>query len=107
MLSQNSELQTNRQRFLKRLSENFENIKITGNLERFDETDFKQFVAELKKQKITLSLKQQDEWEEYFNEYKKDCNELSTKILATDKKIDGMVYALYGLTEEEIGIIEK
>jgi hypothetical protein len=25
----------------------------------------------------------------------------------TDKEIDAMVYALYGLTEEEINIVEK
>ncbi|MFZ1756350.1 MAG: hypothetical protein WAU10_21550 [Caldilineaceae bacterium] len=25
---------------------------------------------------------------------------------ATDRQIDGLVYALYGLTEEEIGIVE-
>jgi hypothetical protein len=107
ILSLNSELQTKRQRFQKRLSDNFTNLKITGNLERFDESDFKQFVAELKKQKITLSLKQQDEWEEYFNDYKKDCNELSTQIANTDKEIDRDVYALYGLTDEEIKVIEK
>jgi polyphosphate kinase len=107
MLSLNSDLQTKRQRFLKRLSDNFASIKITGTLERFDELEFKQFLAELTKQKITLSLKQQDEWEEYFNEYKTECTNLVKKIYTTDKEIDGMVYGLYGLTEEEIMIFEK
>ncbi|MDR2083878.1 MAG: N-6 DNA methylase [Bacteroidales bacterium] len=100
MLSLNAELQTKRQRFISRLKDNFENIKITGALEKFDESDFKGFVAELKKQKITLSLKQQDEWEEYFSEYKTECNQLSSQIAET-------VYELYGLTEEEVKIIEK
>jgi len=63
--------------------------------------------AELAKQKITLSLKQQDEWEEYFNEYQTECRNFVNQINATDKEIDRMVYALYGLTEEEIKIIEK
>jgi very-short-patch-repair endonuclease len=67
MFSLNSDLQIKRQRFLKRLTDNLGNIKITSALERFDELEFKQFLAELAKQKITLSLKQQDEWEEYFN----------------------------------------
>jgi len=35
-------------------------------LESFYQHDFKTLVAELKKQKINLSLLQQDEWEEYF-----------------------------------------
>ena len=60
-------LQTKRQRFLQRLTDNLGSIKITGTLERFEELEFAQFLAELKKQKIALSLKQQDEWNEYFN----------------------------------------
>jgi competence protein ComGF len=68
--------------------------------------DFKQLLVVLKKQKITLSLKQQDEWEEYFNEYKTECTNLVNQINTTDKEIDGMVYGLYGLTEEEVRIIE-
>ena len=80
---------------------------MTGILFHFDELDFVQFVAELKKQKITLSLKQQDEWEECFNEYKTECRNFVNQINATDKEIDKMVYELYGLTEEEIKIIEK
>ena len=107
MLSLNSNLQTKRQRFLNRLSDNFNTLKITGALERFDELEFKQFLAELAKQKISLLLKQQDEWEEYFNEFKTECCNLVNEINVTDKEIDGLVYGLYGLTEEEIGIIEK
>jgi len=107
MLSLNSELQIKRQRFLKRLSDNFTNIKITGALERFEKLEFKQFLAELAKQKITLSLKQQDEWEEYFNEYQTECRNFVNQINATDKEIDRMVYALYGLTEEEVDIIDN
>jgi hypothetical protein len=107
MLTLNADLQTKRQRFLKRLSDNFNAVKITGMLERFEELEFKQFLAELQKQKITLSLKQQDDWEEYFNEYKMECINLVSQITATDKEIDRLVYTLYGLTEEEIRIIEN
>ena len=31
---------------------------------------------------------------------------LSRQIAATDEAIDGLVYELYGLTDEEIGIVE-
>jgi hypothetical protein len=106
MLSLNTDLQSKRQRFLKRLSDNFSALKITGTLEHFDELEFKQFLAELKRQKITLSLKQQDEWEEYFNAYQTECRNFVNQIEATDKEIDRMVYALYGLTEEEVGIVK-
>ena len=106
MLSLNKQLQEKRSRFLRRLSENFEGVKITTALQTFDQMEFKAFVAELKKQKINLSLTQQDEWEDYFNQYRNDCQQLSEQIAQTDHEIDLRVYQLYGLTEEEIKIVE-
>ena len=106
MLSLHSQLQQKRQRFIHRLQENLGVQKITATLERFDEVDFKTVLAELKKQKISLTLTQQDEWEDYFTQYKADCNALSNQITATDKEIDQMVYQLYDLTEDEIKVVE-
>ena len=106
MLSLNKDLQAKRARFLRRLQDNMPEVKVTGSLETFDTLDFAGFVAELKKQKIKLSLVQQDEWEEYFGQYKAALNEVSAQISATDKEIDERVYALYGLTEDEIKTIE-
>ena len=105
MLSLNSQLQEKRTRFLRRLNENFEGIKITTVLQTFDQLDFKGFVAELKKQKIKLTLVQQDEWEEYFNQYRQACQELSEQIQTTDNEIDNKVFDLYGLTQEEREIV--
>ena len=105
MLSLNSQLQEKRSRFLRRLSENYEGIKITTALQTFDLLDFKGFVAELKKQKIKLSLVQQDEWEDYFNQYRQACQELSEQIQTTDNEIDNKVFDLYGLTQEEREIV--
>ena len=104
-MQQVGQLQEKRTRFLRRLSENFEGIKITTALQTFDQLDFKGFVAELKKQKIKLSLVQQDEWEDYFNQYRQVCQELSEQIQATDNEIDDRVFDLYGLTPEEKRII--
>ena len=105
MLTLHSQLQDKRTRFLRRLSENMESVKITTALQTFDQLDFKAFAAELKKQKIKLSLVQQDEWEEYFNQYKAECNALSAQIADTDKEIDLIVFDLYELTEEERQIV--
>ncbi len=60
-------------------------------------------MGELKKQKEVLSLKDQDEWEDYFNTYKHDIYTLQAEIDKIDKEIDRMVYELYGLTEERLG----
>ncbi len=105
MLSLHKDLQEKRSRFLRRLGENLEGVKITTALQTFDELDFKGFVAELKKQKIKLSLSQQDEWEEYFNQNKEACQALAQQISETDQEIDTRVFDLYGLTPEEREIV--
>ena len=106
MLTLNKTLQTKKQKFLKRVTDNLEIDKLSKKLEAFYTYDFKTFLAELKKKKVTLSLVEQDEWEEYFTLYKKELTELQTQIDNTDKEIDAMVYELYGLTEEEIAVVE-
>lgn len=105
MLSLNSQLQQKRSRFLRRLSENFDGAKITSALQQFDQLDFKGLMAELKKQKLSIPLKQQDEWEDYLRERVAECRELSAQIKATDEEIDNKVFDLYGLTEEERRIV--
>jgi hypothetical protein len=93
------------EKFISRLNSNFI-ITQLGKLEKFYEHDFKSFVGELKKQKVTLSLKDQDEWEDYFNTYKQEINTIEPEITKTDKKIDKMVYELYGLNDE-IRVVEN
>ena len=105
MLSLNSQLQEKRSRFLRRLNENLEGLKITTALQQFDQLDFKGLMAELKKQKIHIPVKEQDEWEDFFNERLAECQELSAKIKATDEEINNLVFDLYGLTEEERRIV--
>ncbi|MBP3560867.1 MAG: N-6 DNA methylase [Treponema sp.] len=106
MLTLNADLQKSVQRFLKRVQENLNPAKISSTLENFYTLEFSDFVKELAKQKVKLSLKQQDEWEEYFAEYKTDCVALSEEITATDNEINCLVYKLYDLTDEEIAIVE-
>jgi type II restriction/modification system DNA methylase subunit YeeA len=63
-------------------------------------------MVELGKKKVKLSLSDEAEWEEYFMQEQKKALDIKTKIGATDKEIDQMVYKLYGLTEDEIKIVE-
>ena len=55
----------------------------------------------MSKKKIKLTLAQEAEREEYFVQ-----ESLKAAIDATDKAIDRLVYELYGLTKEEIKIVE-
>ncbi|HZJ80371.1 MAG TPA: hypothetical protein VFC69_07330, partial [Dysgonamonadaceae bacterium] len=93
--------------FLNRLKDNFELDRISNKVDAFYNFDFKTLLSELKKRKVTLSLIQQDEWEEYFMVYKTEINSLQEQIKQTDNAIDQLVYQLYGLTEEEIEIVEN
>ncbi len=76
-------------------------------MEEFFNYDFETLVKELSKQKIKLSLKQKDEWEDYFTDYKKEITGINQQIETTDKEINSMVYKLYELTPEEIQTIEN
>ena len=55
---------------------------------------------------VTMKLSEQAEWMQYFNEQKQKAQTLKAEIDKTDKEIDKMVYELYGLSEEEIKIVE-
>ena len=90
---------------MKRVQGTFELEKLTKKLQTFYELSFEEFAKELKKAKVILTLKEQDEWEEYFDSYKIEIVELKTKIDACDKEIDEMVFDLYGLSEEEREIV--
>ena len=107
MLSLNAEVQKKISRFIGRIKERFGIVKVTTVLESFYTLDFKAFVKELAKQKVKLSLREEDEWEEYFTEYKNEITALNAQIASTDKEIDAVVYKLYGLTEDEIKIVEE
>ena len=106
MLSLNKKLQTKAEKFIKRIKSNLEIEKISKKLQNFYDFDFKTFLAELKKQKIKLTFKEQDEWEDYFDSYKQEINDLQHQINKTDKEIDKMIFELYELTAEEIEIVE-
>lgn len=69
--------------------------------------DYSEFIQQLKKQKITLNGTLKDDWYDRFNRFKQQAVDLKTEIEETDKKIDALVYQLYGLTNEEIKVIEN
>lgn len=107
MLALNEDLQKKINRFLSRIKETYNIEKITQNLESFYNLSFADFIKELSKQKVKLTMKQKDELEDYFNEYVKDISALNETIEKTDKEINTLVYNLYNLTEDEIKIIEN
>lgn len=107
MLSLNQELQEISGKFQRNLQREFSLEKLSKKLESWFDLSYDDFLKELKKLKVELTLSQKAEWEEYFLQEKAKALDCQSNIQATDKEIDQMVYELYGLTEEEIGVVEK
>jgi type I restriction-modification system DNA methylase subunit len=107
MLKYNNELQLNSKKFQKSILRKFEINDLPKKLQDWYLLSYSDFIKELAKKKIKLSLSDEAEWEEYFNAEAKKALSLKSKIDATDKEIDQLVYKLYDLTEEEIAIVEK
>jgi len=84
----------------------FDIDKLSRKLQSWHELTFKQFLKELKKKKVKLNLSEEAEWMEYFNQQKAKADELKSQIAQTDREIDAMVYELYGLSEEEVRVVE-
>jgi type I restriction-modification system DNA methylase subunit len=107
MLNLNKELQEQSQRFLTLLQSDFKIEKPTKKIENWYNLSWSEFEKELNKLKIILLGTQKEDWFDRFNRLKTQTQDLQNNINQTDKAIDTMVYELYGLSEEEIAIIEN
>ncbi|SIS96094.1 N-6 DNA Methylase [Kaistella chaponensis] len=107
MLSLNKTLQEISAKFQRTCERKFENLNLTKKLQDWYNLSYADFIKELSKQKIKLTLSEEAEWADYFDQEKSKALEIQSKIASTDKEIDQMVYELYGLSEEEIGIVEN
>ena len=107
MLNKNKELQELSDKFYNLLKGDFKDIKINSSLSDWYNLDWTGFVELLQKQKITLIGSVKDDWYDRFNRLSQQAKTIKSTIDITDKQIDSMVYKLYGLTDEEINIIEN
>jgi tRNA1(Val) A37 N6-methylase TrmN6 len=111
MLSLNKDFQALTQKLSTYISSQYQLEKLSGKLSSWYELDFPDFIKELNKaikavKGTPLTKKDEFEWMELFEEKKQKALALKAEIDRTDKEIDQMVYELYGLTEEEIRIVE-
>ena len=107
MLSLNNSLHEVLSRFLRTCERRFDNLNWNKKLQDWYKLSYADFIKELSKQKIKLTLSEEVEWADYFDQEKSKAVEIQARIEATDKEIDQMVYELYGLTKEEIKIVES
>lgn len=107
MLNLNEEFRTETNKFQRLFTRKFSLEKVSKKLSTWYDLDFKDFVKELKKAKVKLSLSDEMEWEEVFENKKEEVIKLKSEIEKTDAQIDDLVYKLYELTPEEIEIIKE
>lgn len=81
--------------------------KFSKKLDKYYELSFNDFLSELKKKDVDIRRKKTQELlKDEFDQSLKVINDLLQKINETDSEINKMVYDLYGLSLEEIQIIE-
>jgi uncharacterized protein YaaN involved in tellurite resistance len=109
MLKLNKELQDEINGFKDWLQREPYNVdKFSNKLDKYYKLSFfEEFLAELNKKKVdTKTRKTQELLKKEFEGSVNKINSLLQQIKETDSEIDQMVYDLYGLTNEEIEIIE-
>ena len=91
-------------RFMSTVKAEYGIDKLSTKLNKWWLLDFSGFVEYLKG---GLSLAQKDELFELFERYQKELSSLDSEITGIEQDIDQLVYKLYGLTNEEISIVEQ
>ncbi|MAM22440.1 MULTISPECIES: Eco57I restriction-modification methylase domain-containing protein [Flavobacteriaceae] len=109
-------------KFLKYLYHQFRIEKFSRKLENWQDLDFGEFIKELNKAiKANNKLREKEgqapvavltktdefEWLDLFEQNKKKAQDLQLQINTLEQQIDTMVYELYGLSDEEIRIVEN
>jgi len=82
-------------------------IELPKKLQDWYLLSYADFIKELAKLKVKLTLSQEAEWEDYFSQEATKVLAIKNEIDITDKAIDTMVYELYGLSEEEVDLVEN
>jgi type I restriction-modification system DNA methylase subunit len=107
MMNYYQKLHEQSQKFQRTIQRKFELEELPKKLQDWYKLRYPEFIKELAKKNVKLTLFQEAEWEDYFILESKNTLDLKAIIDATEKEIDQMVYHLYGLTEDEIQIVEN
>ena len=103
MIDKSKKFHETKSRFLKLIKHEYKIEKITRKLDKFYELEFDDFMGQLK---VDLNMKKKAELLDFFEKSKKELLKLKDNIDKTDNEINKMVYKLYGLNSEEIGVVE-
>ena len=107
MIETNNQINAINTRFFKLLAGDFPKININKQIQKWSELSWNEFLSEIAKQKFELTAKQEEKWLERLEEKQAEIRKLQSAFTQTDTEIDKMVYALYGLSEEEIAVVKN
>ena len=107
LLLLNTKLQNDSGKFQRNLKREFKLNTLPTKLHNWYLLSYGEFIKELDKLKVKLTLSQKADWEYYFDKEAEIARTIKAQIDSTDAEIDRMVYALYNLTDDEIKIVEQ
>lgn len=107
ILKNKETMNNHNKKFFNRIQEHAPNTTISKKLEVYYQMNFSEFVKELEKKKVKITLKQKDEWEDYFNDHSSLALKLSEQISKDTEKINRIVFELYQLNENEIKMVQS
>ncbi|MDP2453821.1 MULTISPECIES: TaqI-like C-terminal specificity domain-containing protein, partial [unclassified Kaistella] len=82
MLSQIKDLQEISAKFLRTCERKFDNLNLNKKLQDWYNLSYADFIEELSKQKIKLTLSEEAEWADYFDQEKSKALEIQSQITA-------------------------
>jgi hypothetical protein len=86
--------------------------KLTQKAQAWWTLDFSSLQNELKKSfglkasDKLIPISERDDWEEYLSSNRQKIEQLNQQIKEKEQALNKAVYALFGLNEEEVGLVE-
>jgi type I restriction-modification system DNA methylase subunit len=91
-----------------RLGDLHPDVRTGAALEKWHTMSFDELKAILLKRfKMTIPVRERDEWESWFDAQRAEATALRRQITNAEAEIDARVYALFGLTPTEIAAVEE
>ncbi len=94
-----------RQKFINLLVAEFPRAD-ADKLTNWHQKTFADLLASLKKSKVTLTGALKEDWLERYDRIKTETDALTPQITAAEQQLNQLTYQLYGLTADEIKMIE-
>lgn len=101
-----SDLSEKRSNFFTILKEDLGIDKISKKMHQWPDLSFTDFMKEIQKKKVKLSVGKKAEWQEFFRDRTDEAYVIFRELHDADNQINTTLYEAFNLTESEIQIVE-